>query len=103
MRKGERWVVVEAFATGAIVHYRTPFSGGFKCVLAVGTELVVGNDPSARATAVYCEPTNYDELESVLVPQAQRADEKYDSYSLVIELDRFGTALQPVAGWTDPG
>ena len=96
VHKGERWLVVDEFVTGALVHYRAPFTGGFDCALPVGTEIVVLHDPLRTAVGVSCEPTNYEELESVLVPIERRNAQKYDGYSLVIRRERFGSFLQPL-------
>jgi hypothetical protein len=93
VHKGQRWRVVRDLPGSGITTWAAPFTGGFDCVIPGGTILTVDNDPPMGASAVYCRPENYDELEQVFVPDCDRRSAKYDSYALVIPLASFGEAL----------
>ncbi len=59
------------------------------------TVLVVADDPTPGARAVYClgeDPS----LEATIVPGSDRLSEKYNGYCLVVDLALFGDALQPL-------
>lgn len=79
--------------TAGVTHSRAPVTTGFECSLPIGTVIEVVNEPPPTASAIYCRPTNYDELEASLVPEDARSDHNYDGYSLIVDVDRFGAAL----------
>jgi hypothetical protein len=91
---GQRYQSTSELSASGLTHWRAPFTGGFQCALPAGTVLVVVDDPLAHATAAGCRPERYAEFEEVLVPIEDRSHEKYDGYTLVIELDEFGRSLQ---------
>src|SRR5689334_22908656 len=93
VRAGDRFRVVRQVQLHDLVHWRAPLTSGFDCILMPPTVLVVDGDPTSGATATYCigeDPS----LEATIVPGADRYAEKYDGYSLVVDLDLFGDALQ---------
>jgi hypothetical protein len=90
---GQRWEVTRDLATGGITMWRAPFTGGFNCTLPAGTVLRVENDPVPGARAVYCLPEDYEGLEQLVVPEADRRGDKYDGYALVVLLEEFGQTL----------
>jgi hypothetical protein len=93
-REGERWVAVVDLVVRGLTHWDAPYTGGFSAVLPAGSAVVVLDDPPPIATAVGCRPEAYAELEVLLVPAADRAEPRYDSYSLSIDLAEFGGSLQ---------
>lgn len=94
--KGQRWRIVNDLAASGITMWRAPVTGGFKCVVPAGTVVTVDNDPSMGASAVYCVPDNYDQLERVFIPAGERTAKHYSGYALVIALADFGSALTPL-------
>ncbi len=62
-------------------------SGGFRATLPKGTRIVIESNPVDGASHVQALPLNYGELESVLVPEIERRDPKYQSYGISINLN----------------
>jgi hypothetical protein len=96
VHSGERWRVVKDMPASGITTWAAPFTGGFECVIPRDTVLVVENDPPMGASAVYCVPEHYRELEAVFVAREDYQAEKYSGYALVIPLDDFSSALSPL-------
>jgi hypothetical protein len=96
VHKDQRWRVVRDLATSGVTSWRAPFTGGFECVIPSGTVVTVDNDPPMGASAVYCVPENYDDLERAFVPAEDREAEKYGGYAVLIDLADFGEALEPL-------
>jgi len=87
VRKGQRYRTVEDMDVLYLTHWKTQFTGGGKGRVPAGTFVTVALDPGIDATAVACDPDNAAELEAGLVPESERADEKYAGFSLMIDLD----------------
>jgi len=93
VQEGERWIVTSDLPTTGVTHWYAAFTGGFECVVPSETILIVANDPPHGATAVYCRPEDYEEMQRRLVPSEQLERSKYAGYSLVIYLANFGQFL----------
>jgi len=91
---GQTWESTRALQVKALVHYRAPFTGDCDCVLPAGTAVVIHHDPRPGASVAACHPELYSELEELLIPKEDRTDEKYDGYTLTIDLSLFDRALQ---------
>jgi hypothetical protein len=75
LQAGESWVATRDLEASGLTHWKRAFTGGFKCRIPAGTVLVVVADPPAGAQASACIPQRYEELESLLVPEADRQSE----------------------------
>jgi hypothetical protein len=87
------FVVAEPVKAMGLTHWRAPFTGGFECTIPVGTTLVAVHDQADGAEGLAFRPEGYEEMERLLVPEEDRAAEKYDGYSLVVLLAEIGTKL----------
>jgi hypothetical protein len=87
VRKGQRYKTGEEMEVLYVTRWKTPFSGGGKGRLPAGTVLTVAEDPAPGATVVACDPDKAKELEPAMVPESERSDERYDGFSLSIDLD----------------
>ena len=87
IREGQRYRAVRDLQVGALTHWQAPFTGGVEATLPAGEIFVIANDPPAFATAVYCTPERYGDLEALFVPAEDRNAETYAGYSLVIDLE----------------
>jgi hypothetical protein len=69
--------------------WAAPFTGGYERTLPAGEEFVICNDPPPDASAVYCEPVNYEKLHRAFVPWTDRwRFWVYAGYYLCIGLER---------------
>jgi len=93
IRDGEVFVAREAVETTGLTHWRAPFTGGFECTIPAGTVLIASHDQVEGAPGVGFRPSAYEEMERLLVPDADRTAEKYDSYTLVVLLTEIGTKV----------
>jgi hypothetical protein len=99
VREGDVFVAREAVEAIGLTHWRSAFTGGFECVIPVGTILVADHDHVEGAQGVGVRPQAYDEMECMLVPEEDRTADGYDGYSLVVLLADLHTKF--VAGDTD--
>ena len=86
IRKGQRFKAVRDFPVSLMITYSAPFSSDADAIFPAGEILVVGMDPPEGASAAACDPENYSELESRLVPREDLANGKYGGYGLVIPI-----------------
>jgi hypothetical protein len=91
--KGDRFVAMRSIPARGLVHFRTPFTGGFQCVIPAGVVLVAFSDAPQASTAFGCIPVDVEELEH-LVPSQDRAAPQYDGYSFVLPYRYIGRALK---------
>jgi hypothetical protein len=96
VRAGDRFVTTRAVPSMGVTHWRAPITRGFYATVPDGTILVATTDPAKRAEAFYCRPERYAELEGLLVPEADRAAENYDGYSLVFPLAEIDASLRRI-------
>jgi hypothetical protein len=94
IKKGTRLRVVAEHEMSALVHWKSPFTSGFKCVPAIGTVLIVTHDQMEGAPAFVALPDDYDSFERLHVPVEDREWPTYDGYSLVVEAAEVGHSLE---------
>jgi hypothetical protein len=94
VRVGDRFVATADIAISGLSHWKAPFTGDFETVIPEGTVLVAPHDAFAEAEGFYCVPEQCDDLEAVLVPEADRLDPKYDGYSFVFLESDIGGKLR---------
>lgn len=70
--KGQRYRVTRDVPVTALTSWAAPFTGGYDRVLRAGEVLTILNDPPEGATAVYCEPDDYQRLHREFIPFSDR-------------------------------
>ena|SRR5260370_12809842 len=93
--KGERFRVVKSVKRTALVYFDAPFTGGFKCTLAVGTVLVVAQDSGPENNTVLLVPENRESFEHVHLSEKERSDSKYLGFALSFKKSEVGKILVP--------
>jgi len=61
--------------------WKAPFTGGGKGKIYKGEEIWIDNEPyEDKPTGTYALPIKYKELESRMVPETERTDQKYNDF-----------------------
>ena len=87
LKKGSLYKCISSVKIDYLIHWKAPCSSGGSGILLQNTVVEVNGKPPRHATAVYCKPLNYEEVEAQLIPETERNNEKYFGYSLVIDID----------------
>jgi hypothetical protein len=87
IHKDQRYRSLAPLEVTAMISWAAPFTSGEVGILPGGEEFIIANDPSETATAVYCKPVRYDELQAHFVPAADRHNKRYMGYCLGIKLN----------------
>lgn len=88
IKKGQKYRALEELRVTCMTAWAAPFTGGYRRILSKGEAFTVSHDPVAGATAVYCDPENYDVLHHRFVPRRDRWQFwLYRGYYLCIDLD----------------
>jgi hypothetical protein len=87
VRKGQRYRTREELEVLYVTHWKTAFKGGGKGRIPAGTMLTVVEDPAEGSASAACIADNSAELETTLVPEHERTDDKYDGFSLTIDIE----------------
>jgi hypothetical protein len=93
--KGERFQVGKDVKRTALVYFDAPFTGGFKCTLAVGTILVVAQDSHADNNAVLLVPETKESFERLYLTEEERDDPKYLGFAFSFKKSEIGSTLVP--------
>ena len=93
VRQGERFVVTEDHSVQGLTHWLAPFTGGFEGTIPAGTIVVARYDQHPTAPAFNAIPEDYEGLEEMLIPSAERSHGKYDGYSLTLFASDIGDWL----------
>jgi hypothetical protein len=87
IQKGQLYRTLEPIPVRYLIHWRAPFTGGGSGTLPAGETLVVRDGPSFWSSLVTCDAERAGEIETLLVPEADRKAEKYAGYTLFISLE----------------
>lgn len=94
-RKGERFVVLRPLACDVGIWWAAPYSTGHPAVVPAGELIECNADPAEGATAAVFVPVRYKELEPWLVGTADPRMDKYQGYSLLVDLQRLASCCAP--------
>lgn len=97
-RKGERLVVLRPLACDVGIWWAAPYSTGHPAVVPAGELIECSADLAEGATAAVFVPVRYKELEPWLVGTADPGMDKYQGYSLSVDLERLASCCRPAAG-----
>jgi len=98
MTKGEQYLVLRPLACGVGIWWAAPYSTGHPAVVPAGELIECSADPAEGATAAVFVPVRYKELEPWLVGTADPGMDKYQGYSLLVDLKRLADCCRPAAG-----
>lgn len=94
--KGDRFRVIKATEKTALLYFASPFTGGFKCTLPIGTVLVTVRDSEAGDTRVFLAAENREPFESKYVSNDQKSDPKYLGFAFTFKTSDIGKILVPI-------
>lgn len=92
----ERFITAKDIEIHGLTTWAAPFTGGFKCVIPKGTTIIAYDQQVPGAEGFAAIPENYEELESLLVPESDRSHYKYTGYYFVFPRKDIGDKLIPV-------
>lgn len=98
LRKDERFIALRPLPCHVIISWAAPYSTGHPAVVPAGELIECSADLAEGATAAVFSPVRYKELEPWLVGTADPRMEKYQGYSLSVDLGRLASWCRPAAG-----
>ena len=96
IRKGQKYRALEPLNVSFLTHWRAPFTDGGTGTLPAGEVFTVSFDPPNGATSATCDAMRKEEMETLLVPEADRKAPKYGGFSLVIDFGAIRTKCERV-------
>ena len=84
--KGRKFRTRQALKVTCMTAWAAPYTGGSEVLLPRGEVFIVTDDPLPTSTAIYADPLNYEDLETMLVRPEDRAHPKYRGFYLCINL-----------------
>lgn len=94
VKKGDKFLVSEDIGATGLIHYKAPFTDGFKCTIPKGTILVAFSDSERISLGFGCIPENKEKFERKHIPENQRNDDRYTGYSFVFTYKEIGKRLK---------
>ena len=94
IRKGQRYRSLEAIPVRYLTHWRAPFTGGGSGTLPAGEAFVVRDDPHFWSTLVSCDAERAEDIETLLVPEADRNAQTYAGFTLFVGLKTIRSKCQ---------
>lgn len=98
MTKGEQYLVLRPLACDVGIWWAAPYSTGHPAVVPAGEVIECNADLADGATAAVFVPVRYKELEPWLVGTVDPRMDKYQGYSLSVDLERLASCCRPAAG-----
>lgn len=87
IHEGDRYSPNKSLEVIAMTSWAAPYTGGSDGILPAGEEFTVSHPPREGATAVYCDPVNYDKLHAHFVPVRDRKNRRYSGYYLCVPIE----------------
>jgi hypothetical protein len=97
-RKGDVFEAREDVDMSFLTHWRSPFTGGGNGTLRYGERIFVADDPyEVHPILLNVRATNYEEVETRMVPLNDRTSEKYNGYTLLAKTSDLNTKFTLVS------
>jgi len=96
INKGDKFLCLDDYEQVGLVHYKGPFTDGFRCTVPKGTVLVAFSNSERISLGFGCVPENEKEFEILHVPEDLRNDEKYTGYSFGFKYKEIGKKLKTI-------
>jgi len=100
LHAGDVLEAIDDLPVSVVTHWEAPFTGSASAVLPRATRVEVIDDPVPHAVGFGARPLDLAALEPILVPAEDRAQPKYDSYSLTLLKRDVGPHLRRIAPLT---
>lgn len=100
--RGERFAVLYSLACDVGIWWAAPYSTGHPAVVPAGEVIECTADLAEGATAAVFAPVRYQALEPWLVGTADPRMDKYQGYSLTVDLERLAACCRPASGDAPP-
>jgi len=97
-RQGDRFRAVGEVDVRGLVRFTTTITHEFRGRLPTGSVLTVEHHPPANARGVHMRPDNYQSLEMVLVPMAERLKPNYDTYTVAVTFEELAENFERLEG-----
>lgn len=95
-RMGDRYRALGEVAVRALVRSSASLTREVAGRLPAGSVLTVEHHPPPGAKDVHLRPDNYDSLEMVLVPMAERLKPTYVAYSVAVSFADLAAHFEPL-------
>ncbi len=102
LRRTERFVALRPLPCHVGIWWKAPYSTGHPAVVPAGEVIECGADLAEGATAAVFVPVRYQELEPWLVGTADPRMQKYQGYSLTVDLGQLASCCRPASGEAPP-
>ena len=96
-RHGDLYEAIDDVELDYLTQWRAPYTGGGTATLKRGERVLVGSADDPAPLGVYAAPQNYKEVESRIIPEAERTHYKYDGFSFWISTRDLNAKFRLVA------
>jgi Family of unknown function (DUF6232) len=96
--KGARFFTLRPLACDVGIWWAAPYSTGHPAAVPAGEVIECSADPAEGATVAEFSPVRHKELEPWLVGTADPQMDKYQGYSLSVDLGKLSSCCRPAAG-----
>lgn len=93
----EIYEAIEVVEIDYMTAWSAPFAGGGKTTFPKGEQISIVKPNHDKPTSMYCDPVNYDELHSIIVPEKDRRAKGYNGYYLCIDTLNLNTKFKLVS------
>jgi len=94
--KGDRFIVLRDIELNGLLHYRAPYTGGFRCTIPKDTVLIATADSQRISMGFGCIPEGEREFAKQHVPEEDRNQPNYAGYSFVLRYGDIGRKIEKV-------
>jgi hypothetical protein len=84
-QSGDIYLCIEDAQINYMTHWMKPYTGGDKTIFPKDEKIKISDIRQPKPTSVYCQATNADKIEELLIPQSEREQYDYNGYSLVVD------------------
>ena len=97
VREGQLLESTDDVEVSGLVHWRAPFTSGFKGRLPKRVVVSVSRVPPAGATLVACHPRDYEAVQRLVIDEDDWKSAKYNGYTLLIPIVDVGTLWRQIS------
>lgn len=79
-----------------LTHHFAPYTGGEKAILPEGVQVICSKPNSDKPLSISAKAKDYNKVEKLLIPEEDRNEPTYDSYSLSIDTKLFEKSFKMI-------